>query len=186
LFVIEIWTICVILKYLNIFLPIVEDEASLCSQNPLLYLIMSHMNPVHTFITHLFTIPCNHLILLLCWSILNSHLKFEIPQRRVLTVACIIALNKILSMRGFQKCSLLLSQTDFFSLPLSLLHKHHLVKPYNYGLSNSVHLPITSSLLKFNLFIKLLLNSLNIYSLLNKSNQVSNTNKQHVKLYINR
>jgi hypothetical protein len=27
------------------------------------------------FITHLFTITCNHLILLLSWNILNSHLK---------------------------------------------------------------------------------------------------------------
>ena len=62
---IEIWTICVILKYLNVFLPIADEEASLPLQNPLLYLIISHMNPVHTFITHLFTIPCNHLILLL-------------------------------------------------------------------------------------------------------------------------
>jgi len=29
-----------------------------CLQNPFLYLIMSQMNPVHTFITRLFTIPC--------------------------------------------------------------------------------------------------------------------------------
>ena len=66
----NIWTIC---------LPVVEDEASLPSlQNPFLYLIISHINPVHTFITHLFMIPCNHLILLLCWNILNYHLKFEI------------------------------------------------------------------------------------------------------------
>ena len=71
---IEIWTICVILKCLNVCLPIVDDEASLCLQNPLPYLIMSHMNPVHTFITHLFTIPCNNLILLLCWNILNTHI----------------------------------------------------------------------------------------------------------------
>jgi len=61
------------------FLPAAEHEASLPHlQNPLLYPIMSHMNPVHIFITHLFTIPCNHLINLLCWKILTSHLKFEI------------------------------------------------------------------------------------------------------------
>ena len=43
------------------YLPGVEDEASLPHlQNPLLYLIMSHMNPVHTFIAHLFTTHCNH------------------------------------------------------------------------------------------------------------------------------
>jgi len=71
-------TICVILKYLKVFLLVVEDEASLHLQNPLLYLIMSHMNTAHTFITQLFTIPCNHLILLLCWNILHSHLTFKI------------------------------------------------------------------------------------------------------------
>ncbi len=43
----NIWTFC---------LPVVEDEASLRLQNPLLYLIISHINPVHTFLTHLFTI----------------------------------------------------------------------------------------------------------------------------------
>ena len=53
-----------------------------------------------------------------------------------------------------------------------------------YEFNNSVHLSITSSLLEFNLFVTPLLNSLNIYSLLNTSNQVLNTNKQHVKQYI--
>ena len=139
----NIWKFC---------LSLLDDASSLHLQNPLLYLIMSHMNPVHTFITHSFTITCNHLILLLCWNILNSHLKPEIPQRPVLTVPCIIALNNAMSMRGFQKCILLLSPTDFFSpYPLSLLHKHPLVKTYSYEFNNSVHLPITSSLLEFNL-----------------------------------
>ena len=172
----NIWKFC---------LSLLDDASSLHLQNPLLYLIMSHMNPVHTFITHSFTITCNHLILLLCWNILNSHLKSEIPQRPVLTVPCIIALNNAMSMRRFQKCILLLSPTDFFSpYPLSLLHKHPLVKTYSYEFNNSVHLPITSSQLEFNLLIALLLNSLNIHSFLSKSNQVPNTDKQHVKLYI--
>jgi hypothetical protein len=87
-------------------------------------------------------------------------------------------------MRGFQKCILLLSPTIFIFLPLSLLHKHNLVKTYNYELSNSVHLPITFSLLEFNPFITPMSNSLNIYYLLNTNNHVSNTNKQHAKLYI--
>ena len=43
----------------------------------------------------------------------------------------------------------------------------------------------SSSLLEFNLLITLFLNSLNIYSFLNMNNQVSNTDKQHEKLYIN-
>jgi hypothetical protein len=43
----------------EICLLVIDDEASVaCLQNPFLYLIMSQMNPVHTFITHLFTIPC--------------------------------------------------------------------------------------------------------------------------------
>jgi hypothetical protein len=81
----NIWMFC---------MPDVEDEASLLRlQNPLLYLIMSHMNPVHIFITYLFTIPCNHLIHLLCWKILISHLKFEILWSPVLTVTCLSALK---------------------------------------------------------------------------------------------
>ena len=45
-------------------LLVADDEASLAFlQNQSLYLIMRQMNPVHTFITHLFTIPCNHSIL---------------------------------------------------------------------------------------------------------------------------
>ena len=48
----------------EICLLVADDEASLaCLKNPFLYLIMSQMNPVYTFITHLFTIPCNHSIL---------------------------------------------------------------------------------------------------------------------------
>jgi len=43
----------------GICLLVVDDVASLaCLQNPFLYLIMGQMNPVHTFITHLFTISC--------------------------------------------------------------------------------------------------------------------------------
>ena len=60
-------------------LLVVEDEASLpWMQSPLAYLIMIHMNPVHTFITNISTISFNYLFLLLCRNILNSHLKFEI------------------------------------------------------------------------------------------------------------
>jgi len=59
--------------------PTAQDEASFSRlQNPLPYLIMSHTSPMHTFITDLFTIPCNHLIHSLCWKILNPHLKFQI------------------------------------------------------------------------------------------------------------
>jgi len=48
----------------EICLLVVDNEVSLvCLQNPVFYLIMSQVNPVHTFITHLFTIPCNHSIL---------------------------------------------------------------------------------------------------------------------------
>ena len=48
----------------EIFLLLADDEASLaCLKNPFLHLIMSQTNPVHTFITHLFTIPCNHSVL---------------------------------------------------------------------------------------------------------------------------
>jgi len=79
-----------------------------------------------------------------------------------------------------------LSPNDFFLgggfLPLSLLHKYPLVKTYYYEFNNSINFPITSSLLEFNLFVTLLLNSLNIYTFLNTCNQISNTNKQHVKL----
>jgi len=46
-----------------------------CLQNSLPYLILSHMDPVHTFTNHLFTIPCNHLILLLCYNIQSAHFK---------------------------------------------------------------------------------------------------------------
>ena len=99
------------------YLPVVEDEASLpCSQNPLPYLIMSNMNPVHTFITHLFTISCNHLTPLLCWNILNSHFQFEILYRPVVTVPCICALNRSVSMPRSQICSLLLSATEYLRL----------------------------------------------------------------------
>ena len=116
------------------------------------HLVKTYNYELCNSIHHSFTITCNHLILLLCWNILNSHLKPEIPQRPVLTVPCIIALNNAMSMRGFQKCILLLSPTDFFSpYPLSLLDKHPLVKTYSYEFNNSVHLPITSSLLEFNL-----------------------------------
>jgi len=87
----------VILKYVNLFLPVVDDEASSHLQYSLLYLIMSHMNTVHTFVPHIYTIPCNQLILL-CWNILNSHLKSVIPYRPVLKAASICALNRILSM----------------------------------------------------------------------------------------
>jgi len=48
-----------------------------CLIHLLPYLILSHMDPMHTVTTHLFTIPCNHLIRLLCCNILNSHLQFE-------------------------------------------------------------------------------------------------------------
>jgi len=57
-------------------------------------------------------------------------------------------------------------------LPLSLLHKYPLVKTYNYEFNNSMHFPIISSLLEFNLFITLLLNSLNIHTFLNTCNQI--------------
>ena len=115
----NIWMFC---------LHVVEDEASLpCLQKQLLCLIMSHVIPGHTFITHLFMIPYNHLILLLCWNTVICLRKFEILHSPVLIVPCIIALNKILSMHRSQTCSLLLSPTEFFmfSYSLSLLHKHH-------------------------------------------------------------
>jgi len=109
------WSICVILKYQNFFSPVAEYGTSLpYLQNPLLYLIMSHMNPVHTFITHLFTISCNHMILILCWNKLNSNLKSEIVWRPLLTVPCNSALNRFLPMLRSQKCSSLLSPTEFF------------------------------------------------------------------------
>jgi len=107
----------------------------------------------------------------------------------VLTVACIITLNRILPTQRSQKCISLLFPTDFFRgggggfLPLSLVH-NHLVKIYNYEFNNYVYLSITSSLLEFNLLITLLLNSVNIYFFLNTNNLVSNTDKQHVTLYI--
>ena len=42
----NIWMFCLL---------VVEDEASLPSlQNPLQYLIISHINPVYAFITHLY------------------------------------------------------------------------------------------------------------------------------------
>ena len=138
------------------------------------------MNPKHTFITHLFTIPCTHLIILLCWNILNSHLIPEILQRHVLRVACTGTLNRILSMHTSQICSLLLFPTEFFMLflPLSLLHKQHWLKTRNYEIFNSTHLSITSSLLEFNFLFTLLLNSLNIHFFLNMRNQVSDTKFQ--------
>jgi hypothetical protein len=54
---VSFWNICMFC------LPVAENEASLHLQNSFPYLIMCHINPVHAFITHLFMIPCNHLIL---------------------------------------------------------------------------------------------------------------------------
>ena len=81
-----------------------------CPHNPLLYLIISHINPEHTVITHLFTISCNHLILIICWNILN-YLKFEI-----LTVPCISVLNRFLSMLGSQNVLPFCLQLNLFML----------------------------------------------------------------------
>jgi hypothetical protein len=120
----------VILKYMNVLLPVVEDETSLLRlQNALPYLIMSHMNLVHTFITYLFTIPCNHLIHLICLKILNSHLKFQILYRPVLTVLCISAINRIMSMPMYKECSLFCLQLNIlcFSYTLTLLHRHQFI-----------------------------------------------------------
>jgi len=51
----------VILKYLNVVVSLLQNWSSLaCMQNLLLDLIMTHMNPVHTFITHISMISCNH------------------------------------------------------------------------------------------------------------------------------
>ena len=98
-------------------LPIVEDEASLpCMQNPLTYLNMTHMNPVHTFITNISTITCNHLFLLLCWNILILNLKSckdHCWQYR--------ALNRILSMSRSQKRSLFSPPTEIsYAFPTPL------------------------------------------------------------------
>ena len=168
------------------YLTVVKDEASLpCLQNPLPYLIMSNMNPVHSFITHLFTISCTHPILLLCWNILKSHLKFQILYRPV-DSNMHLCIKQNLVYAQVSKMFFTLNPTEFlcFSYSLSLLHKHNLVQTWNYELSNSIHHSFTSSLLGFNFLLTLLLNALNLYSFLNMRHQVSNKTKQHVKLYI--
>jgi len=136
------WFICVFLKDLNFCLPVVKEEASLPRlQNPFLYLIMSQMKQVHTFITHLFMIPCK----VTCSSyyavtywILISNLK---TWKDVLQVPCIGALNWILSMPRSKKCSFPLSPTELCTVcwpPLSLLHRHH---DMNYAISSTFPLP---------------------------------------------
>jgi hypothetical protein len=67
--------------------------------------------------------------------------------------------------------------------PLSLTYIN-LVKTRNYELCNSIQLCITSSLSEIYFLITLLLNAANLFSFLNMKNLVSNTNNQHLKLYI--
>lgn len=119
------------MKNVNILFPGCGTWSFLpCLQNPLLCLIIGQINPVHIFITSFFTITCNHLILLICWNILNSHFKFDNLKRHVLTVPCISALNKILSMPGLKILLPSVSNCIFLCFPYhpSLLHSHHLVQ----------------------------------------------------------
>ena len=102
------WSICVILKYLNILSPSCRRWSFFTkSAKPTSVLITHHMNPAHAVITHHFMILWSSYYDETHWIlILNLKPRKDLGWQHH-------AFNRIASMPRSEKCSLLLSPTEY-------------------------------------------------------------------------